>query len=92
MKYYMAGIKGAGMSALALLLSDLGFDVVGYDDAKEQNEFGFCSVKKDGKWGSLKSDGTVVVEPTKDLENYLYVDFISEWNRYNDLRINVYTK
>ncbi len=35
MKYYMAGIKGAGMSALALLLSDLGFDVVGYDDASE---------------------------------------------------------
>ena len=35
MRYYMAGIKGAGMSALALLLSDLGFDVVGYDDAKE---------------------------------------------------------
>ena len=35
MKYYMAGIKGAGMSALALLLSDLGFDVVGYDDAKD---------------------------------------------------------
>ncbi len=63
-----------------------------YDDAKEQNEFGFCSIKKDGKWGSLKSDGTVVVEPSRDLENYLYVDFISEWNRYNDLRINVYTK
>ena len=35
MKYYMAGIKGTGMSALALLLSDLGFDVVGYDDASE---------------------------------------------------------
>jgi len=35
MKYYMAGIKGAGMSALALVLSDLGFDVVGYDDAKD---------------------------------------------------------
>ena len=35
MKYYMAGIKGAGMSALALLLSDLGFEVVGYDDASE---------------------------------------------------------
>lgn len=35
MKYYMAGIKGAGMSALALLLSDLGYDVVGYDDASE---------------------------------------------------------
>ena len=35
MKYYMAGIKGAGMSALALLLSDLGYSIVGYDDAKE---------------------------------------------------------
>ena len=35
MKYYMAGIKGTGMSALALVLSDLGFNVVGYDDAKE---------------------------------------------------------
>lgn len=35
MKYYMAGIKGAGMSALALLLNDLGYEVVGYDDAKE---------------------------------------------------------
>ena len=35
MKYYLAGIKGTGMSALALILNDLGFDVVGYDDAKE---------------------------------------------------------
>ena len=35
MKYYMAGIKGAGMSALALLLSDLGYKIVGYDDAAE---------------------------------------------------------
>lgn len=35
MKYYLAGIKGTGMSALALILDDLGFEVVGYDDAKE---------------------------------------------------------
>ena len=35
MKYYMAGIKGAGMSALALMLTDLGYEVVGYDDAKD---------------------------------------------------------
>lgn len=35
MKYYLIGIKGAGMSSLALLLSDLGNLVVGYDDAKE---------------------------------------------------------
>ena len=35
MKYYLIGIKGAGMSALALLLTDLGYEVVGYDDASE---------------------------------------------------------
>ena len=63
-----------------------------YDDAKEQNEFGYCAVKKDGKWGALKSDGTVVVSPTRNLDDYLYIDFVSEWNRYNDLRLNVYTK
>lgn len=32
MKYYLLGIKGAGMSALGLILSDLGYNVVGYDD------------------------------------------------------------
>ncbi len=32
MKYYLVGIKGAGMSALGLILNDLGYSVVGYDD------------------------------------------------------------
>jgi UDP-N-acetylmuramate--alanine ligase len=35
MKYYCIGIKGAGMSTLAQILSDLGNDVSGYDDVKE---------------------------------------------------------
>ncbi len=35
MKYYLIGIKGAGMSALALIFDDLGYEVVGYDDAAE---------------------------------------------------------
>ena len=35
MKYYLIGIKGAGMSALALLLNDLGYEIVGYDDASD---------------------------------------------------------
>lgn len=63
-----------------------------YDDAKEQNKYGFCAVKKDGLWGVLKSDGTVIVKPSKNLDNYLYIDFISEWYRYNDLTLNIYTK
>ena len=63
-----------------------------YDDAKEQNSFGYCAVQKDGLWGALKSDGTVIVKPTRNLDNYLYIDFISEWNRYNDLTFKAYTK
>ncbi len=35
MKYYLIGIKGSGMSALATLLYDLGNVVVGYDDSTE---------------------------------------------------------
>jgi len=35
MKYYLIGIKGAGMSALGLILNDLGYNIVGYDDNKE---------------------------------------------------------
>lgn len=63
-----------------------------YDDAKEQNEFGYCAVKKDGLWGSLKSDGTIVVNPSVNLDDYLYIDFIDSWYRYNDLSVDVYTK
>ncbi len=36
MKYYLIGIKGSGMSALAGLLYDLGNMVVGYDDSIEE--------------------------------------------------------
>lgn len=32
MKYYLVGIKGSGLSALALILNDLGYEVSGYDD------------------------------------------------------------
>jgi len=36
MKYYCVGIKGTGMSTLAQILYDLGEEVSGYDDAKEE--------------------------------------------------------
>ena len=63
-----------------------------YDDAKEQNKFGYCAVKKDGVWGALKSDGTVVLTPSIDLDDYLYVDFIGTWYLSKDINLNVYTK
>ena len=63
-----------------------------YDDAKEQNAYGYCAVKKDGLWGVLGSDGTVILKPTINMENYLYVDFINEWHLYEDTSLNIYVK
>lgn len=63
-----------------------------YDDAREQNEYGYCAVNKDGKWGCLKSDGAVVLEPSIDLNDYIYINFISVWHRFNDIKSEFYTK
>lgn len=63
-----------------------------YDDAKEQNEFGFCAVNKDGKWGALGSNGAVILEPSLNLDDYLYINFIGGWHNHKDLQLNVYTK
>lgn len=63
-----------------------------YEDATEQNNYGYVAVKKDGKWGSLDAKGKVVVEPTYSLENVLVVDFISKWHLASDINANYYTK
>lgn len=63
-----------------------------YDDAKEQNEYGYCAVNKDGKWGVLKPDGTIILEPSVDLSSSLYIDFIGQWHKYNDSSLYIYTK
>lgn len=63
-----------------------------YDDATEQNKYGYVSVKKDGKWGCLDQKGKVVVEPTYTLENNIVVDFIGEWHLAEDLNANYYCK
>ena len=63
-----------------------------YDDAKEQNEFGFCAVNKDGKWGVLGSNGAVILEPSLNLDDYLYINFIGDWHKHKDLQLNIYTK
>lgn len=55
-----------------------------YDDAKEQNEAGYSAVKKDGKWGCIDKAGKLVLEPTVNLDNNLYTDFIGQWHLSND--------
>ena len=63
-----------------------------YDDATEQNRFGYSSVKKDGKWGAIDSQGRVVVEPQYTMDNNLLIEFIDEWHLGEDLNLNYYTK
>ena len=63
-----------------------------YDDATEQNKYGYVSVKKDGKWGALDQIGKVIVEPTYTLENNLVIDFIGQYHLAEDINANYYTK
>ena len=61
-----------------------------YDDATQQNTYGYVAVKKDGKWGSINSKGNVVIEPTYNLDNYLVIDFIGKWHLGQDMNLNYY--
>ncbi len=62
-----------------------------YDDATEQNEFGYASVKKDGLWGSIDSKGNVKIAPAYSLENNAMIEFIGKWHLGEDLNLNYYT-
>ncbi len=63
-----------------------------YDDATEQNKYGYAAVKKDGKWGAIDKTGKVIVEPQYTLENNLIVDFIGTYYLAEDINANYYTK
>lgn len=62
-----------------------------YDDATEQNKYGFVSVNKEGKWGSLNKEGNVVAETVNDLKNNELVNFIGKWHLGVDASANYYT-
>ena len=62
-----------------------------YDDATEQNEFGYASVKKGGLWGCINSKGKEIITPTYELKNARVVNFINTWHKGEDLNLNYYT-
>ena len=62
-----------------------------YDDATEQNEFGYASVKVNNLWGAIDYQGKIIVEPKYSLSNNLVVDFINSWHLGEDLNMNYYT-
>ena len=63
-----------------------------YDDATEQNAFGYAAIKKDGVWGAIKADGTVILEPSVNLDENEKIDFIGNWHLYKDSTLNAYAK
>ena len=63
-----------------------------YEDATEQNNYGFAAVKKDGKWGAIDKLGTVVAINQYELKNNILIDFIGKWHIYENSNMNIYTK
>ena len=63
-----------------------------YDDAREQNDYGYCSVKKGNVWGALNSVGNVALKPCVNLDNNLLIDFIANWHLAEDLNMYYYEK
>jgi hypothetical protein len=61
-----------------------------YDEAQEQNSYGYAAVKKGDLWGAIDSEGNVVVEPKYDLENNLVIDFIGKWHLGQDINMDYY--
>ena len=62
-----------------------------YDDAREQNDYGYAAIKKDGKWGSIDQYGNVVIEPTYTIKDGNNIDFIGRWHVCADRNANYYT-
>ena len=61
-----------------------------YDDATEQNQYGYSAVKKGTLWGAIDSKGNVVIQPKYDLDENLLIDFIGKWHLGIDINMNYY--
>ena len=61
-----------------------------YDEAQEQNKYGFAAVKKDNLWGAIDRDGKETISPKYQLKNYLVIDFIGKWHLGQDINMNYY--
>lgn len=62
-----------------------------YEDATEQNSYGYVAVKKDGKWGAIDSTGKIVANTLYELKNNVIIDFIGSYHLAEDLNSYYYT-
>ena len=63
-----------------------------YDDAREQNIYGYAAVKKDGKWGAIDSSGKIVCQTIYNLDENLLIDFIGKYHLGKDINLKYYTE
>lgn len=61
-----------------------------YDEAQEQNKYGFAAVKKDDLWGAIDRKGKETISPKYKMKNYLVIDFIGKWHLGQDINMNYY--
>ncbi len=62
-----------------------------YDDAQEQNSYGYSAVKKDGKWGAIDKNGKQVSECLYELKDNALIDFIGKWHIGKSINTIYYT-
>lgn len=62
-----------------------------YDDATEQNTYGFAAINKNGRWGAIDSSGKVIIQPVYELSKNTVISFINKWHLAPDLNANYYT-
>lgn len=62
-----------------------------YEDAREQNDYGFSAIKLDGKWGAIDQYGKVVIQPTYVLKDNNEANFIGKWHASADTNAYYFT-
>lgn len=62
-----------------------------YDDATEENIYGYAAVNINGKWGAIDASGNVIIQPVYDLSQNTIINFINKWHLAPDLNANYYT-
>ena len=62
-----------------------------YDDAREQNDYGYAAIKQNGLWGAIDKNGQIICETKYNLDNNLIIDFIGEYHLGVDINSMYYT-
>lgn len=66
-----------------------------YDMVTDFNEYGYAGIQKDGKWGVIDSQGTILQEPIYELE-WVQPSFLGKYYRmqswYGDIRYSAEVK